>query len=308
MFGSKWCCNVMMREHLFKVAGFVFGITLPMDKEVEQLLPSFLPFRYKQDGSTKLLFSLNVTSDILGDEDSSCVVEQTENDMGQTILKRTSFGYRLELRYKDNAPMHVIHADPNFSEVKANVRWDDVYAGSALCSLIRIAYSQAILSHKAVSVHASAVVWQGKAFLFMGKSGTGKSTHSALWRECFQGCELLNDDNPTLRIEDNIVVAYGTPWSGKTPCYRNASFPVAGIVRLKQAKENRYYPQEDVAAFTALVPGCFAIHSDTILYNTLCDNLVDIAERVHVGLLACLPDHDAARLCACSVAGFNELR
>ena len=292
----------MMREYFFRVAGFVFKISLPRERDVEQLLPSFRPFRHEQDGGEMVLFSLNVVPRILDDEETSCVVELTENDMGQTVLKRMSAGYRLELRYKDSAPTHVIHADAHFTNVEANVCWDDMYAGSALCSLIRIVYSQAILVHKAVSVHASAVVWQGSAFLFMGKSGTGKSTHSALWQECFQGAELLNDDNPTLRIEDDGVMVYGTPWSGKTPCYRNVSFPVGAIVRLRQAKENRYYPQEDVAAFTALVPGCFSIHSDSVLYDALCDNIVDVAERVSVGLLACLPDHDAARLCASNVA------
>lgn len=178
---------MMTREYFFCVAGFVFKISLPKDKNVEQLLPSFRPFRHEQDGEETVLFSLNVVPRILYDEETSCVVEQTENDMGQTILKRTSFGYRLELRYKDNAPMHVMHADAQFTAVDANVCWEDMYAGSALCSLIRIAYSQAILGHRAVSVHASAVTWQDKAFLFMGKSGTGKSTHSALWRECFKG-------------------------------------------------------------------------------------------------------------------------
>lgn len=86
----------------------------------------------------------------------------------------------------------------------------------------------------------------------MGKSGTGKSTHSLLWMKYIQGTELLNDDNPTLRIVDGKVYAYGTPWSGKTPCYKSLSYPVGGMVRLKQAPVNRFVRQQEVEAFIAL--------------------------------------------------------
>ncbi|MBO6066250.1 MAG: transposase, partial [Lachnospiraceae bacterium] len=88
-------------------------------------------------------------------------------------------------------------------------------------------------NHVHLLMHASVTMHAGKGYLFLGKSGTGKSTHSQLWINNIEGCELLNDDNPVLRVEDDgSVRVYGSPWSGKTPCYRNLDVPVGAIVDL----------------------------------------------------------------------------
>ena len=160
-----------------------------------------------------------------------------------------------------------------------------------------MAYAQAILRHDAVSIHASAVFCNGQAYLFLGKSGTGKSTHSALWIENIPGTELLNDDNPTIRILNGKAYAYGSPWSGKTACYKNVSFPVGGMVRLNQAPENSFQLQEGADAFVALYPGCSFIARDEYLRNSLYDTLTVLAGSVMVGTLDCLPDKHAALMC-----------
>lgn len=131
----------------------------------------------------------------------------------------------------------------------------------------------------------------------MGKSGTGKSTHAVQWLKCFPKSELLNDDNPTIRMESGRSIAYGTPWSGKTPCYKNRCFPVGGIVRLRQADANRFVLQKDVDAFITLLPGCSAIRLHSYLCNGLYDTLAETVSAVPVGELDCLPDEGAALLC-----------
>lgn len=121
-------------------------------------------------------------------------------------------------------------------------------------------FNIAALERRAVAVHSSVISLDGRAVLFLGESGTGKSTHTRLWREHIPGARLLNDDSPIIRIApegaaeaasapaaDTIpalqgVLACGSPWSGKTPCYRNVSHPIAGIVRLSQAPQNRHPP------------------------------------------------------------------
>ena len=163
--------------------------------------------------------------------------------------------------------------------------------------MLRIVFSQAIIPHAAVSMHASVVVNDGKAVLFMGKSGTGKSTHTRLWLEHIPGSSLLNDDNPIVRIVGEEVIAYGSPWSGKTHCYKNESAPAAGFVRLKQAPHNRYMPCEDIAAFKALLPGSSVLRQDKTLHSILCGTLIEIAGMTKVGEMECLPDKEAAEIC-----------
>ena len=163
--------------------------------------------------------------------------------------------------------------------------------------MLRIAYAQAVLPFGAVSMHASVVVSDAKAFMFMGKSGTGKSTHSRLWLENVPGATLLNDDNPIVRLTGEGAIVYGSPWSGKTPCYKNESAPLAGVIRLRQAPANRFEPMEDIAAFSLLLPGCSVLRQDKKLHEALCMTLVGMAETVCVAQMNCLPDKDAALIC-----------
>ena len=71
------------------------------------------------------------------------------------------------------------------------------------------------------------------------RGNPGNCTHTRLWREHIPGAELLNDDSPIIRATDSEALVHGSPWSGKTPCYRNESCPIAAVVRLSQASHNR---------------------------------------------------------------------
>ena len=68
--------------------------------------------------------------------------------------------------------------------------------------------------------------------------------------------------------EGSVTTAYGSPWSGKTPCYKNESAPLAGVIRLRQAPANRFEPMEDIAAFSLLLPGCSVLRQDKKLHGT----------------------------------------
>lgn len=102
-----------------------------------------------------------------------------------------------------------------------------------------ILFNIAALPLGAVAFHSSVISYRGRGVLFLGESGTGKSTHTRLWREHIPGAELLNDDSPIIRATDSEALVHGSPWSGKTPCYRNESCPIAAVVRLSQAPHNR---------------------------------------------------------------------
>ena len=287
--------------YIYKVAGFRFSVRVPADVDMESLLPSFVPFRCEAEGEE--LFHLDACHASLPDDGTALLLEESVNDMGYSRLMKTDAGYQVMLRYTEQGSEHQMHTDRRFTQAQATINWSDPYAGAVLCSLLRIVFAQAVVYHRAVSIHASVVHLDGKAYLFMGKSGTGKSTHSALWQETFEGCELLNDDNPTLRLTDEGVMAYGTPWSGKTPCYKNSCFPLAGMVRLRQAQQNRYTEQKDITAFITVLPGCSVIRKDTKQYDTLCATLLEITEKVKVGTLECLPNKEAAMVCRLAVNG-----
>lgn len=89
-------------------------------------------------------------------------------------------------------------------------------------------------------LHSSAVIMDGKAYLFSAPSGTGKSTHTELWQKVFgaERAKILNDDKPAIRATSDGVFAYGTPWSGKTALNINVKAPIAGICFLERSEKN----------------------------------------------------------------------
>lgn len=158
-------------------------------------------------------------------------------------------------------------------------------------------FNIAALPHGAVAFHSSVIRYRGKGVLFLGESGTGKSTHTRLWREYIPGAELLNDDSPIIRATEREAIVFGSPWSGKTPCYRNESCPITAVVRLSQAPHNhirRLRPIEAIGALLPSAPPAFA--RDERLSDDTCGLLSRLIAQVPVYHLECLPDAAAAQL------------
>lgn len=144
-------------------------------------------------------------------------------------------------------------------------------------------------------VHASTILCQGRAVLFLGESGTGKSTHTRLWLNTIPHCRLLNDDSPFLHAASCTL--FGSPWSGKTHCYVNESAPLAAIVRLQQAPENKMERLPALKAFAALQPSLPpAFFTVDHCRESILAFVSRVVGQVPVYHLACLPDADAARL------------
>lgn len=165
----------------------------------------------------------------------------------------------------------------------------------------------AALRHDALAIHASVILYQGHAVPFLGESGTGKSTHTRLWRRWISGSGLLNDDSPFIDASSHTIRAWGSPWSGKLPCYRNDTYPVAAFVRLSQGPENRIRQLRPLEAFGALFPSAPpALVRDTELRDAICRLLGRCIEQIPVYHLTCRPDADAARLVCHTLFGADR--
>ena len=158
-------------------------------------------------------------------------------------------------------------------------------------------FYMALLKHGGFYLHASAVELDGRAYLFSGPSGMGKSTHTRLWQQCFgENVRVFNDDKPALRLLDDRWYAYGTPWCGKDGINQNAKVPLAGICFLKQAPENRIRrltPREALGRIMAQTIHRMA-HSENL--DLLLGHLEKIVQRIPVYELENRPEPEAARL------------
>lgn len=155
-------------------------------------------------------------------------------------------------------------------------------------------FAAALPRFRGLMLHSSAVICDGKAYLFSAPSGTGKSTHTEKWCRLF-GAEYLNDDKPALRLVEGQWMAYGTPWSGKHDLSRPSGVPLGGIAVLQRGEENSIRPMTPAEALPYLMSQTAykltARRMDSLL--TIVDDLLRTAP---IWLLTCRNEDAAAYL------------
>lgn len=150
-----------------------------------------------------------------------------------------------------------------------------------------------------LEMHAAVVVrGEERGYLFLGHSGTGKSTHARMWLQAFPDAWLLNDDNPILRVmEDGEVRVYGSPWSGKTPCYNNAYARVGGIIKLSQAPHNQIRKLSLPEAYAYILSSASGLKIERQMTDNMYNTIRGIITQVGCYRMECLPNTEAAEVC-----------
>lgn len=291
-----------MKQTDLKIAGLKVRIELHDEYEGLKMPESYMPFVTEPTNDAPDV-TLTVKSGYERAAEGMNPVSSGMNDLGEARLYHNGGEYAVDLLPHPSSSFRTMHISEDFTTGRLQLPGDR-YAAFTVDSMLRILYSQAVVLHHGFMLHSAAVVRDGKAVLFMGKSGTGKSTHAQLWLREFAGTSLLNDDNPVVRVSaDGTVTVYGSPWSGKTPCYRNAEAPVEAMVRLEQAPVNRYTELSNIDAFVAVLPGVSVITHSRKLYGEACNSVVEALKRVKVGKLECTPEPSAAYECQKGISG-----
>lgn len=276
------CKTYLIANHRFRVVG---------DHEVELLrtMAGFPVFEVEDgDAEWQVVFGCGIERPAQWEDLYDFSFEEVVMD---SMFAKTdeAYYYIMEPHDKTVPPMLMRYAGGN--TVEATYCHDAMMLRFALW----MALSMMSASSKMLLVHSSTIVHQGKAVLFLGESGTGKSTHTRLWLKYIPDSHLLNDDCPVLAVENGEAVVYGSPWSGKTHCYHQLRFPLAAAVRLSQAPYNKIRKQSVVESFSSLHPSCPpALAQDDRYQDYMLDMLSDVLSTVPVFHLECLPDEAAA--------------
>ena len=295
----------MTVTNYYKVAGHTFGVS--GEEEVFALMSNYAPFVNHGDRSM-IAAKLHITRPVpmihpvpVIHHAPEYTEEMRQEDEGQTIIcGHTAAGEAVfEFHWwGETAGWLVCSDDYSMGRLITTGRHEKMAIDNALM----IMFALATADKGTVLFHAAAVSYEGRGYMFLGPSGTGKSTHASLWQRYIAGTALVNDDNPVVRIdEDGTATVYGSPWSGKTPCYRNVSYPLSGIVVLSQAPYNKIQRLSGIYAYAALVESISGKRWDERIADGLHQTENALASSVPVWHLECLPDEAAARLCCSNV-------
>ena len=156
--------------------------------------------------------------------------------------------------------------------------------------------AEKMIDFETVLIHGSAVALDGEGYLFTAKSGTGKSTHTRLWREYFGSrAVMVNDDKPLVKCTPNGVTVYGTPYSGKEGLGSNIAVPLKAVCILTRAENNSICRISAKDAYPTLVQQVYRPSDPAKLKKTL--SLIDtLSETVGLYRLGCNTDISAAKV------------
>jgi len=162
-------------------------------------------------------------------------------------------------------------------------------ASDALCEIVAAlrVICDHIIGRGGFFLHCSCLQFKDEAIIFTAPSGTGKSTHAALWRRHFgDRVTMINDDKPLVREQDGRFVIYGTPWNGKHRIGSNISAPIRAVFFLEQADENSTEPLDTFTALSLLLQQT-VLPTDRKDMSLLLDMLGRLIERTPMYRLRC---------------------
>lgn len=289
--------DIQVTTAYYRVGGHHYKISFNDGKNSSRLLPSSEPFRVDEPADGNYLFTLTVDD---AWRPASKGMEIGQFDCGGNnhgVYRLPDGTYQILVSDVQGRQCCLLEFPSNFSTAKVCLNGNYDMRTFGLNNALMMMYAFAGSLQNTLLVHASVVRKDGYGYLCLGVSGTGKSTHTGLWLKHIPGTDLMNDDNPVVRLTpEGIATVYGSPWSGKTPCYRNVEAPIGAFLQLQQAPYNKIRRQTVVESFASILPSCSVMKWDDRNYVSTCDTVSAIMQRVPTYLLECLPDEAACRL------------
>ena len=287
----------------FKIAEFNIGITFKKSRYNDlSLIESLVPFRIKKP-SERLFFHLTVDDDLKpAEHQKRDRIREFETGNGNTTVDHlANGGYQYIIKDLKENSCCLLQTNNNFSDCRCALNGNYDMRSFGLNNALMLIFAFAGSFKQTLLIHASLVRHKGYGYAFIAKSGTGKSTHVSLWLKHIPECDLMNDDNPIVRILDGKAYIYGSPWSGKTPCYRNIKAPLGAITRIDRANINSVEKLNPIESFASLLPSCSSMKWDKEIFNNVCNTITKVIETTGIYVVHCLPNREAAIICHDSI-------
>ena len=271
----------MKKRQYYRVGNHLFSVSQTLD-------PSYEPFRAKAGHP---IFDVKIKMEKYHGKLRNKILRQVEGDVEITAGR---IGFKLYFEFRlFKRRVAVLLTDARYKWATLIV---EEFPKFSIDSGLMVMYALSTATKSTLLFHSSVVMEDGYAYMFLGKSGTGKSTHSRLWLEAIKGAMLLNDDNPIVRTyPGGRIYVYGSPWSGKTHCYKNDYGTLGGIVMLGQAKVNKITVVDEEQAYRGIITSVSGTAWNGRIRHGQHQTAMKLLHYVPFYHLMCRPDHEAAK-------------
>lgn len=316
-FAAEFTYSMALTRTYYRVAEHLFAVE-SSNSALLQCMTNYEPFRV-ENGKLKseAIFMLRIENGKLkGEEWTHVLTDNAEEDMPRIEVYQASRregsevkgerqkarGWMFRLAMVANAPICCeMECSKDFTNGVLYITTDCQDVRFCIDNALMLLFAFRTAPLMTLEMHAAVVVretrGEDKGFLFLGYSGTGKSTHARQWLAAYKDAWLLNDDNPILRVMPNSEVrVYGSPWSGKTPCYNNAYARVGGIVKLSQAPHNKIRTLSLPEAYAYMLSSASGLKMEKQMADCMYETIKHVITHVKCYHLACLPNTEAAEV------------
>lgn len=219
---------------------------------------------------------LNISINPLNDE--------TKKRISPYIVNSDSFDFEVKVSQNDIAD-YIANSKENCNSFMA----ESTLILTQICNRI-------LENYNGFFFHSSSLMLDDEAYVFTAVSGTGKSTHTALWRKLFKDkVVMINDDKPIIRKKDGVFYVYGTPWMGKSDIGNNVKAPVKAVYILQRGEKNSAVRVKPGAVFKNILEAT-VVPTDRRNMEKLLELLDEFFSSVPLFLLTCNMDIEAAQV------------
>lgn len=298
--------NMEYQTQYYCIAEHYIGISfIAQQVNLLKLIPSLNPFRCEKPSNNKeLLAKLFIDNTLQPIDKSKCeLIRNFDTGNGMTLVDRLpNGGYQYIIHNIKEEQCCLLQTDKDFQNCKCAISGDNNMQNFGLNNALMLIYAFASSKKDTLLIHASLVRNNGYGYAFIAKSGTGKSTQVSMWLRYIKGSDLMNDDNPNIRIINGALYIYGSPWSGKTPCYRKIKAKLGAITHIDRAQKNSIEKLSTINAFAALMPSCSTMKWDETITDYICHTIEQLIATTGIYTLHCLPNQEAAEICYNTIA------
>ena len=282
-----------MNIQRIQIAGLTYLITSSV-----KLTQNYKPFFTAESVSEQIASVISI-GDIPATNKKLCHHGLVIDDTKELYIYNVDEGsYYVTLNTKGSSELFELYAASTWDKITLSSNCSSPACHPSVIDIfmmLTFIYSAAYFN--TVLLQSSCVKCGEDVVAFIGHSGAGKSTHSRLWLTHVPGTMLLNDDQPAVRVwDENRIVIYGTPWSGKTPCYINDQGLLKGIIRMKQAPMNKITALSPVALFQELLSSSSMIKADPTTFKQITSTLAKLASHIAGFVLENRPEKAAVDL------------
>lgn len=274
----------------------IAGLDCFMEGDVLRLpfFRNYHPFLMDKESAGNLLFccTYNHLVEIKGQ-----LIAEYINERGEYRIYKSGLLYKVECKVAGLQRRYRMRADRRWFSVDIDMPLNDEYDFGVLNDFLMLAFTYSAAFYGRVLLHASCINYKNEeGVAFIGPSGIGKSTQARLWLENISGCSLLNDDQPALGLIDGVPYLFGTPWSGKTACYKDERVRVNTFFLMKQAIHNRIEEITPITLFKHLLGACSMMKFDSSTLFEITQVLASVVDKVKAAWLENRPEREAAEM------------